>query len=67
MKSNDLPKARWHFRSLSVEHRPRWTWKRVARDGNAEEASDTFPTLSGALADARRRGFDDAYDEYSIV
>ena len=66
MKPGELPQSTWTFRSASVDFRVRWTWKRLEGRYVVREASESFHSLPEALADARKHGFSDAYDSYSI-
>jgi hypothetical protein len=67
MKPGELPASAWEFRSAGVNYRVQWSWKRFEKGHFAREASEFFPTLSEAMADARRHGFRDAFDSFSIV
>jgi hypothetical protein len=66
MKPGELPKSTWMFRSASVDFRVRWSWKRFEDRHVVREASEPFHSLSEAMADARKHGFNDAHDGYSI-
>ena len=66
MMPNELPVSTWEFCSSSVDFRPRWAWKRIENGHVVREASEKFHSLSAALEDARKHGFNDAFSEYKI-
>ena len=55
------------FVSSAVDFRVRWSWKRFEEGHFVREASESFHSLSAAMADARKHGFSDAHDKFSIV
>jgi len=66
MKSRELPGSSWVFSSVTVDHRVRWSWKRFEPDNVVREASEAFHKLSDAMADARKHGFSERTDKFSI-
>ena len=66
MKSGELPPSTWSFHSTSVDFRVQWSWKRFEEDRLARESSESFHSLSAAMADARAHGFSEAHDKFSI-
>jgi hypothetical protein len=67
MKPNYRRKYAWTFSSASSNNRVRWFWKRTDEVGNVLQESDHFHSLGAAMADARKNGFNEAYDQFVIV
>ena len=67
MATGHWPESVWEFCSTSVAYRPRWSWKRYEQGHVVREAADGFPSLSAALEEARKHGFNDAHSKYTIA
>ena len=67
MEAGDIQKSTWEFRSGSDQSGILWSWKRFDESYVVRESEGRFHSLSNAMADARKHGFNEGQHKFSIV